>query len=239
MQAGIVVGLIEDDPIQAELFSAMIAVGGMRVRNFASVQEFRRRSGAESVDVLLLDWNLPGVSGIELLKSMQTLPGPRLPVLLLTGNGDERDVVYGLQSGADDYIVKPPRAAELAARIQVAYRRANPVQDSGIANVSPFEFDLRERTVRLKGQALELTEREFELLAFLFMRTDRIVSREMLVTEVWKLPPSSNTRSIDTHISRLRRKAGLGGESGWILNGIYQTGYRLSRNAPAAVAALE
>lgn len=229
MQSGIVIGLIEDDPVQAELFSAMIVAGGMQVRAYATVQEFRRRNGADSIDVLLLDWNLPGVSGIELLKSMQMLPAPRPPVLLLTGKGEERDIVYGLQCGADDYIVKPPRAAELAARVKVAHRRAHPGHGTTIPGVAPFEFDMRERVATLHGRALDLTEREFDLLAFLFLRADRVVSREMLLTEVWKLPNSSSTRSIDTYVSRLRRKAGLCGESGWNLNSIYQTGYRLAR----------
>ena len=231
MQPGIVVGLVEDDPVQAELYSAMISAGGMHVRAYGTVQEFRRRNGAESIDVLLLDWNLPGVSGVDLLKSMQGMPGKPIPVLLLTGNSDERDVVYALQAGADDYIIKPPRAAELAARIRVAYRRMNPEQGQGIANVAPFEFELREREVRMHGRALDVTEREFDLLAYLFQRVDRVVSRDMLLTEVWKLPAHANTRSIDTYISRLRRKAGLNGQSGWSLDGVYQLGYRLSRTS--------
>jgi len=229
MLSGIVAGLVEDDPIQAELYSAMLAADGIQVRVYANAQEFRRKNGAESIDVLLLDWHLPGVSGVELLKSLQERRDQRVPVLLLTANNDERDVVYALQAGAVDYIVKPPRAAELAARVRVAYRRMNPDGDGGIAGVAPFEFDLREREVRLDGNRLDVTDREFDLISYLFLRVDRIVSREMLLMEVWKLPASANTRSVDTYISRLRRKAGLNGESGWTLSSVYQLGYRLAR----------
>lgn len=229
MLSGIVAGLVEDDPIQAELYSAMLAADGIQVRVYGSVREFRRRNGAESIDVLLLDWHLPGTSGVELLKSLQERRDQRIPVLLLTANNDERDVVYALQCGAEDYVVKPPRAAELAARVRVAYRRTHPEADGGIPDAAPFEFDLREREVRLDGNRLEVTDREFDLLAYLFLRRDRIVSREMLLMEVWKLPASASTRSVDTYVSRLRRKAGLNGESGWILSSVYQLGYRLAR----------
>lgn len=234
MQFGIVAGLVEDDPIQAELYSAMLAANGIQVRVYGTVQEFRRRNGAESIDVLLLDWNLPGVSGLELLKSLQEKRGQRIPVLLLTANSDERDVVYALQCGAEDYVIKPPRAAELAARVRVVHRRMQRESSHGISGTSPFEFDLRERTVRLNGAGIDVTEREFDLLSYLFLRINRIVSREMLLMEVWKLPASATTRSIDTYISRLRRKAGLNGESGWTLGSVYQLGYRLTRSTGVA-----
>jgi DNA-binding response OmpR family regulator len=231
MQTRIVVGLIEDDPIQAELFTAMILASGMQALAYESVQAFRRRNGAESVDVLLLDWNLPRVSGIDLLQSMQHVSGPRLPVILLTARSDERDLVYGLQAGADDYIIKPPRPAELAARVKVAYRRAHPQMHKSTGWADPFDIDLQNRLVRLNGDALNLTEREFDLLVFMFARSERVVSRDILLAEVWKLPSRTNTRSVDTHVSRLRRKAGLDGTSGWSLSSIYQTGYRLSRGS--------
>lgn len=231
MSTEIVVGLVEDDVVQAELFSAILTAGGMRPRSFLSVPDFHRHLGSESIDVLLLDWNLPGVSGIELLKALRDQPGIQLPVLLLTANRDERDIVYGLQCGADDYIIKPPRPAELIARIRAAYRRSHPEGGRGLPNIEPFEFDFRERELRLGGRVVQVTEREFDLLAYLFRRTDRIVSRQMLLTDVWKLGATANTRSIDTYVSRLRKSLGLNGESGWTLEGVYQHGYRLVRTS--------
>jgi two-component system, OmpR family, response regulator RegX3 len=229
MLPGIVVGIVEDDVVQAELYSAMLAAAGMRAQSFTTVQEFRRRYGTESIDVLLLDWNLPGVTGIDLLRSLRNQHNHHLPIIVLTANGDERDVVYGLQCGADDYIVKPPRPAELIARIRAAYRRSQPNVVAGQADTHPFEFDYRARELRLHGELVRVTEREFDLLAYFFQRADRIVSRQMLLTDIWNLGPDSTTRSVDTYVSRVRKSLGLNGDSGWKLEGVYQHGYRLVR----------
>ena len=224
-----VVGLVEDDEVQAMLYEAMLLAAGIDCRRYRHAEEFRRRSGADSVDVVLLDWNLPGSSGIELLKQLRGQFGQQLPVVLLTANGDERDVVYGLQSGADDYIVKPPRPAELAARLRAAHRRKLPEETTVLSEAEPFRFGLREREVWLHGRRMPATEREFDLLVYMFQRRDRIVSREMLLSQVWKLGPDASTRSIDTYVSRLRRSFGLNGSSGWLLASVYQVGYRLAR----------
>lgn len=229
MLSGIVVGIVEDDIVQAELFSAMLAAAGMRAQLFANVPEFRRRYGTESIDVLLLDWNLPGVTGIDLLRSLRNQPTHSLPIILLSANGDERDVVYGLQCGADDYIVKPPRPAELIARVHAAYRRGQSSGAAGLGDTHPFEFDARARELRLHGAQVHVTEREFDLLAYFFQRADRIVSRQMLLTDIWNLGVDSTTRSVDTYVSRVRKSLGLNGDSGWKLEGVYQHGYRLVR----------
>lgn len=229
MTAELVVGLVEDDPVQSELYSAMLAAGGLRAQPYATAQEFRRRAGTESVDALLLDWNLPGMSGIDLLRSLRAQPGNRLPVILLTANSDERDIVHGLQCGANDYIVKPPRPDEMVARIRAACRHSHPAGGPEFTDTRPFEFDLREREMRLNGSVVALTEREFDLLAYLFQRAGRIVSRQMLLVDVWKLGPAATTRSLDTYVSRLRKSLGLNGENGWKLEGVYQHGYRVGR----------
>jgi two-component system, OmpR family, response regulator RegX3 len=230
----LVVGIVEDDEVQREIFVAMLAGAGLRTLCFSSVAAFRRGGGHESIDVLLLDWNLPGVSGIDLLKGLRDQTRSRLPVILLTANADERDIVYGLQCGADDYVVKPPRRAELVARIRAAHRRGHAGDAAGaLGDTGPFEFDLRERRVRLDGVAVRLTEREFDLCVYLFGRVDRIVSRQMLLSEVWRLPADANTRSVDTYVSRLRKRLGLDGQNGWRLEGVYQHGYRLARSAAA------
>lgn len=238
MLPGIVVGIVEDDAVQAELYSAMLAAAGIRAQLFATVQEFHRRNGAESIDALLLDWNMPGISGIELLRSLRNQPITHIPIILLTANSDERDVVYGLQSGADDYIVKPPRPGELIARIRAAHRRSRPNLGSSLSDTEPFAFDIRARELRIKGALAEVTEREFDLLVYFFQRSDRIVSRQMLLTDIWKLGADSTTRSVDTYVSRVRKSLGLNGDSGWKLEGVYQHGYRLTRVATAFQRAL-
>lgn len=229
MSPEIVIGLVEDDPLQTELYRAMLESAGTRVQPYASANEFRRRTGRESVDLLLLDWNLPGMSGIELLRSLRSAPGPRLPIILLTANRDERDIVHGLECGANDYIVKPARRDEMLARIRAACR--NHLQASADSDTSPFQIDLRQRELHLRGEPVALTEREFDLFAYLMQRAGRVVSRQMLMSDVWTVGPAVRTRSLDTYVSRLRKSLGLDGASGWKLEGVYQQGYRLHRVA--------
>jgi DNA-binding response OmpR family regulator len=193
--------------------------------------DFRRRMGPESIDLLLLDWNLPGVSGLDLLRELRQ-NNSTLPVIFLTGNDQEQDIVTGLQAGADDYIVKPARAAELVARIKSAMRRSAPVVTGFVLeDVDPFSFDLERRRLTLHGELIDLTDREFDLLVFLFQRRGKVVSRETLLSQVWRVGPNVATRSIDTYVSRLRKRLGLQGDSEWRLEGIYQHGYRLVRSS--------
>lgn len=225
------IGLVEDDPTQAKIIGTMIENAGMDCLHYATELDFRRRMGPESIDLLLLDWNLPGVSGLDLLRELRQ-SNATLPVIFLTGNDQEQDIVLGLQAGADDYIVKPARAAELVARINAALRRAAPPSQVHIIDgVEPFGFDLERRRLTLHGEPVELTDREFDLLVFLFQRRGKVVSRETLLSQVWRVGPNVATRSIDTYVSRLRKRLGLQGDSEWRLEGIYQHGYRLVRSS--------
>jgi len=236
MSRTVQIGLVEDDATQAKIISAMVEHAGMDCLHYATELDFRRRMGPESIDLLLLDWNLPGVSGIELLRELRSASSA-LPVIFLTGNDQEGDIVNGLQAGADDYIVKPARAAELVARIRSLLRRsAPPAAGPFIDDVDPFHFDLDRRRLSLSGELVELTDREFDLLVFLFQRRGKVVSRETLLSQVWRVGPNVATRSIDTYVSRLRKRLGLQGDSEWRLEGIYQHGYRLVRSSNDDVA---
>ena len=225
------IGLVEDDPTQAKIIGTMVENAGMDCLHYATELEFRRRMGPGSIDLLLLDWNLPGVSGLELLRELRQA-NSALPVIFLTGNDQEQDIVTGLQAGADDYIVKPARPAELVARIRSALRRAAPPTGAAaIEDADPFTFDLDRRRLLLHGDPVDLTDREFDLLVFLFQRRGKVVSRETLLAQVWRVGPNVATRSIDTYVSRLRKRLGLQGDSEWRLEGIYQHGYRLVRSS--------
>lgn len=231
----IVVGLVEDEPVQAELFSAMLTQAGMRVEVYRNVLEFERRQGINSIDVLLLDWNLPEVSGIELLRQLRAQAFDHIPIILLTAKSAEQDVVHGLQCGADDYVIKPPRQHELKARIANVYRPINPDPAPTRLDFEPFAFDIVNRELYVSGELRSVTEKEFDLLVYLFRRTERIVSRQMVLRDVWKVGPGVNTRSVDTYVSRVRKSLGLDGESGWLLEGVYQHGYRLTKRATTPV----
>lgn len=230
--ATVVVGLLEDDQDQAELIRVWLEAAGYQVRWYPESKDFRRNLGAESIDVLLLDWNLgTQTTGLEVLEWMRQSAHQRLPVLFLTARTSEQDIVTGLQAGADDYVVKPAKQAELLARLQSVLRRTGVGMQtaSWMAEVAPYEIDVERRSISIAGEPVELTDREFDLASYLFRRQGRIVSREALLENVWNVSGDVNTRTVDTHVSRLRKKLQLAGEHGWALSAVYQHGYRLEQ----------
>lgn len=225
------IGLVEDDADQARLYTAWLEEAGYKVLGFGTAAEFRRRLGAASVDAILLDWGLPDAEGPEVVEWVRQSAHSGLPVVFLTARVTEADICAGLRAGADDYVPKPPRRAELLARLSAVLRRTGAANsDPVLREVAPWEIDTRQRRVSLSGEEIELTDREFDLAAYLFRRPDRIVSRDALLSQVWNLGSGVATRTVDTHISRLRRKLALDGEHGWRLTAVYQHGYRLERS---------
>ena len=136
----------------------------------------------------------------------------------------------GLQAGADDYITKPVRQGELLARIEAVARRVRGAQASPeLLELAPFRLNRGARTVECDGHRVELTDKEYALAEFFFLHAERVVSRQHLLEAVWGLQAKAQTRTVDTHVSRLRTKLGLGGEHGWRLAAVHQFGYRLER----------
>jgi len=225
-----VVGVIDDDPVNSAMLEAMLARAGYTGLTFASAADFRRRSGADSVDMILLDWDMPGESGIAFLRSMREQERMTTPVIFVTHYDRDEQIVQGLNAGADDYVTKPVDAKILIARIESVLRRLNR-KGGDVESWPPFEFDITERALRIEGRPRHATNREFELMLFMFRRHGRVVTRESLLTHVWRLNGNVETRSIDTHVSRLRKLFGLDGSSGWRLEGVYQKGYCLKRVA--------
>lgn len=222
------IGLVEDDPDQAVLFSYWLENAGYNVRVYQDAADFRRKLGVEAVDLLLLDWNLPDESGLDVLKWLRSEGHTRLPVIFLTARNDEADIIDGLKAGADDYLTKPARQGELLARVGAMLRRMGLVSEGGtVEELPPYRIDFGKRRISLNERDVVLTEREFDLAAFLFRRRGRVVSRDALLEGVWNIRNDVATRTVDTHISRLRKKLELAGEHGWRLNAVYQHGYRL------------
>ena len=224
------IGCLEDDPEQTALLRLWLESAGYRCAVFASAGEFRKRLGSEAVDLLMLDWNLPDATGLEVLDWIRHSPNSDLPILFLTARAEESDIVEGLQAGADDYVVKPPKQAELLARVRAALRRRGGAAESdaqSTLSLPPYSVDPQRRRISVAGAEIELTQREYELACYLIRRQGRIVSRDALLENIWNLGPSVSTRTVDTHVSRLRKKLQLSGEHGWRLTAIYQHGYRL------------
>lgn len=226
----LVVGLLEDDADQAALVGQWLQESGYTVRIFRTASEFRRRQGSEVIDLLLLDWMLPDTAGIDVLAWIRASANSGLPVIFLTARGEEEDLVRALANGGDDYVVKPAKRRELVARVNALFRRnGGNSETGGEIDLPPYRLDPQRRRISVNGREIELTQREFDLASFLFRRQGRIVGRDALLENVWNLSSAVSTRTVDTHVSRLRKKLDLNGEHGWRLAAIYQHGYRLEQ----------
>lgn len=225
------IALLEDDPDQSELISLWLEDAEHSVVARATGADFLSVVRRESFDLYLIDWLLPGVSGIDVLVKLRGELQDYTPTLVATVKDEERNIVRALEAGADDYLVKPIRRRELVARVNAVCRRAAGGRPAGATHhASPYEFDLERKAVSLNGEQIALSDREFDLALFFFRNAGRAVSRAHILEAVWDIDSADvTTRTVDTHISRLRKKLELGSANGWKLSAIYQHGYRLEQ----------
>ena len=222
------IALLEDDPDQIALLSTWLTRLEGSVETFTNGQSLLATLKKQHFDLFLLDWELPDITGIKVLSWIRANLDWAVPVIFLTLRDRESDIVHALEKGADDYLVKPLSEALTLARIKNVIRRTGqgPEKESEI-KAPPYDFDLTSRVATLDGHPVALTQREFRLACYLFSNASRVLSRETLLKDVWDIDADLNTRTVDTHISRLRTKLSLGPENGWLLHSIYQFGYRL------------
>ena len=176
---------------------------------------------ADEPDVVLLDLRLPDMDGLDVCRSIRARSD--VPIIIVTARGEEPDRVVGLELGADDYVVKPFGLRELIARIRAVTRRGRTAPADGPVQVGELEVDPRARRVRLSGRELDLTPKEFDVLAMLARDPGAVVSRRRLLDEVWETSWYGSTRTIDVHVAALRRKLG---DAGWIET-VRGVGFRL------------
>lgn len=217
--------VVEDSRSQAEVLKALLKSEGYQVEVFPEGKACIEALQTRSFDFFIIDWNLPDIGGDEVLKYIRERCGWEVPVIFCTGRTEEDAASDILRLGADDYIPKPIRYMEFMARVHALLRRSKP--RPATLQLGSIEIDLEGRRIKLAGVEVDLTQREFELALILLRNVGRVLSREELLTSVWVRDAGVDTRTVDTHASRLRKKLGLAGESGLMLSSVYGQGYRL------------
>jgi two-component system response regulator RegX3 len=230
------IALLEDEQDQADLVCAWLQAAGHSCHVYTVGKDLVRDAQRETFDLFLLDWEVPGMSGAEALVWIRANIVERVPVLFVTARQSEQDIVHALSNGADDYMTKPLGKLELLARIDALGRRAQASQrtDQDMLEFGQLSVDCRNRQIKLGGAEVAMTQKDYELALFLLRNVGRLLSRGYILEAVWGQSAEINTRTVDTHVSRIRGKLQLKPENGWRLSAVYQHGYRLERVEPEA-----
>lgn len=219
---------VEDDPAVREMLAMALRRGGFEVEAVADAQQARVALADRRPHLMLLDWMLPGMSGIELAREIKRHPALReLPVIMLTARGEEEDRVRGLEVGADDYVTKPFSPRELIARIKAVLRRAVPAASEEVVEVDGLRLDPVSHRVTSHGESLEFGPTEFRLLHFFMTHPERVFSRGQLLDNVWGTNVYVEERTVDVHIRRLRKSLAPGGHDR-LVQTVRGAGYRFS-----------
>ena len=198
--------IVEDEEPLTLLLRYNLEADGYEVETVSRGDEADTRLKEQVPDLVVLDWMLPGISGIELCRRLRARPETRkLPIIMLTARGEESERVRGLATGADDYIVKPFSVPELIARVRALLRRANPESVANVLTFGDIELDREKKRVSRTGQSIDLGPTEYRLLEFLMERPGRVFSRGQLLDGVWGSDIYIDERTVDVHVGRLRK----------------------------------
>ena len=199
--------VVEDDASILEGLQAALEAEGYEIDTAADGIQGWEKAQRADLSLLVLDLMLPGMSGLEIAKKLRD-GGSRVPIIMLTAKGDEEDRVLGLELGADDYLTKPFSVRELQARIRSVLRRSGgeAAGKPAIFQFGNVEVDFRRQRLRKAGEAVDVSAREFRLLAYLIEHRGTMVTREQLLNDIWGYDVYPTTRTVDNHIARLRKK---------------------------------
>lgn len=221
------IAILEDDPTQLQMLVHVMHSLGHETSTYTNGKPLMEDLAADArFDLLIIDWQLPDVTGLQVIDWVRRHLLSQVPTLFVTSRADEEDVVAALAAGADDYMVKPVGQSELKARILALLRRSFP-EAMGPLAVGDYVFDPASKTVFLRGEKVDIPPREFELAFFMFRQAGRLVSRRRLQEAVWKSSGETASRSVDTYVSRIRTRLKLGQDNGYRLCSVYRQGYRL------------
>ncbi len=219
--------IVEDEEPLTTLLRYNLEAEGYEVDTVGRGDDADTRLKETAPDLVVLDWMLPGLSGIELCRRLRARPQTKsLPIIMLTARGEESERVRGLATGADDYIVKPFSVPELLARIRALLRRASPERVANLLAIGDLELDREKKRVSRSGRAIDLGPTEFRLLEYLMERPGRVFSREQLLDGVWGSEVYIDERTVDVHVGRLRKALNRGQDDDPIRT-VRGTGYSL------------
>ena len=226
-----IVAVLEDCPAQRDWVTKLLHDRGHQVVARGDGDSFIALLRSQVVDAALLDWEVPGASGLSVLSWARSNLNRSMPILMLTQRDDEDDVVTALNAGADDYL-QPLRERELLARVAAQARRSRHADAPGQElQVGPYAFDLQSRRLTVQGRPVSLPAREFELAALLFRNPGRILTKDALCQHIWGTVDRKYDASLATYISNLRSALGLRSRNGYVVSTVYNYGYRLERVA--------
>jgi DNA-binding response OmpR family regulator len=198
--------LVEDEPSVGELVRSYLGRDGYRVLWVRSGEEALVELDRHQVRIVILDIGLPGIDGFDVCRAMRVRS--RVPILMLTARDEEPDRVVGLEVGADDYLTKPFSPRELVARIKAVLRRTEPQPAQNVLTLGDVVVNRETHDVTIGGDPVELTAKEFDLLAYFLANAGALLSRDQLLDRVWGVEYPGGTRTVDVHVAQLRRKLG-------------------------------
>jgi two-component system KDP operon response regulator KdpE len=222
--------IIEDDPAIRMAVIKALTSSGYAVASANDAMSGLRLAVSERPDAVVLDMGLPDLDGREVLRMLRAVSA--VPIIVATARGSEADIVGSLNAGADDYLVKPFGAAQLDARLRAVLRRTTPAPEPEIIEIGGLRIASASRRVTLDGAPVELTPREYDLLHYLAVRVDTVVTKRELLVEVWQQPYGGADKTLDVHLSWLRRKLGETAQEPKYLHSVRRIGVRLQSPEP-------
>jgi len=220
--------VVEDEAAIRDMIAMALERAGYRVRHADSAEDARAAMRLAQPDLILMDWMLPGESGLDLAKQLKNdTASQAIPIIMLTARGEEDDRVRGLDSGTDDYITKPFSPRELLARVKAVLRRTAPTADEAPVEVEGLRIDPVSHRVQVNGSGVELGPTEFRLLHFLMTHPERVFTRAQLLDNVWGANVYVEERTVDVHVRRLRRELMATGHDA-LVQTVRGAGYRFS-----------
>jgi len=209
----------------ADLLAMTLDQAGWGYQSHGTLASISAAIRTRRFDLLILDWSLPDGEADRVIRLARGLYGWDLPILIESVNGEEQAIISALELGADDYVVKPLRMSEVQARVKALLRRARH-EGPAMPEVGPFRIDEANHRILLSGEPVTLTVTEYKLAHYFFEHQNSLLSRDRLLSEVWNRNPHIDTRTVDTHVGRLRRQLRLGRETGWQISTLRGYGYR-------------